>query len=290
MTALFRPGLVSGQMGRRPAAPYAFNRDSPLADGLVGFWPLWFDHSDNDFDADNFAPYFTGPSGGTYGSWVGSNDGPVTVGVSDILGLAPTFGTGPNRRFSFSATNGPHNISPPCTIAAWIQPSTATVTSTILGSCNNPDNDTYLGIKVTSSGTVQAVHTDDAGTVGAATGGSYAANGVHLVVGRFLDSAYREIWQDGIFKQSDSTSVGTTTLNRSALGCTFRATVVENFTGMASDFCLWDRYLNDSEIWRLFAPETRWGFYWPLRNKVFSFPGGAAAASVASYLPLLGVG
>lgn len=261
-------------MGRpnKPLWPYVLNRDCDLARGLVAWFPGGPSGGNQVFDRSMLGRGNHGAFG-TAPAWVPGKDGGKEalqfVSASSQYVECPA-----------AAITG-H----PCTIAAWVKPTTAANFALVNVTCLTTT--TRITLEYRSGSVFRAGTVDDGNTGGSATGTVTSAIGTwgHAVAVHTSVSS-RSVYTNGGNVVSDSTALTTFTgLNRTMLGCTYINSARGTFSNsVIGEVALWNRALNASEVFSLYHPQTRWQLrYQPGRKKWFlGVSGGNAYTLTAS--------
>lgn len=228
---LFCPALAHG------AAP---------TNGLVGYWTFnegsgsaLFDYSgnrNNGTTSGATAATFVDGKRGKALSFDGSNDYVKISHTQGLLGNIPTF-----------------------TISTWFK--TSGVSQRIYMEANSTNNVPLLGIWINGSGQAEINIRDDANVTGHTVSTlAYNDNKWHHMVGVQVSKSSRIIYVDGVQVGTNTTALGTFTLNNSSIGVIKRAPGAADsgfFNGSIDDVRVYNRALSAAEIKQLYESRSQ---------------------------------
>lgn len=234
------PSHWTSGFGRRKPGPWVrVDWLHPLARGLVGVWLI------NQGGGNTLFNLL-----GTGGDLSGVN-GPVTV--SGFFGSgASNFLTGLNQYYSAGRAVV---TSLPITISCWFNQNDTSVLSRIIN-LSGVTNGAVIGLSLDSSGRLRAEHIADSGTgsFASSANGSVVAGNWNSGVGVFTSSTKRDVYLNGVFRQTDATSIGTTTVSDTVAGAVKVLNTITNFDrGRVDHILIWNRALSAAEIGWLYV-------------------------------------
>ncbi len=267
-----RRGFRAYDGNHAPKPPFTLNKDSPQAQGLVGWWPL----SRGDLIARDLV--------GRHPNSTIAGDPQVVVTEFGVLGI-DFDGVEDNLIIAQAEA-----VAAPLTLMCWYAPSSVAGAADNIFSLDDAStsdffrlvrNDTKLQISIReSSGTI---HVADSGN-------TFTINKFSLCVGRYNTIASRDVILDANFGNSASDT-------NSATPAGISTTVIGGLTGSSGDvegILLDARVYNiavpDAVIAAAYHPSTRWDLSWQ-RRRTYFLPVAAAAAldipslTMAPYIP-----
>ena len=251
---------------RPPSGPFALNRDAPQARGLVAWWPM----------------------GNRTSRGVAIDE----AGLRNLTGSTNAMSIGidrqPAQSLSSASSHGIGIVSLPVTafpltLAAWCRPAT-THAGNVLGLASNTGAAGY-GRKLLfchSDGTVRGFSQDDTtGEFKASATGTYTAGQWMHAATVFAASNDNRTYRNGANKGTSSTNRGWGTLaDRTRIGDDNSGG--NFFNGDIGECGIWNVVLDDSLIWRLYDPGTRFELWYPLRSRKWIWmPLGSGGQTVA---------
>jgi hypothetical protein len=266
---MLAPGLIGfaerALGSEAPAWPFELNRDSPQAQGLVGWWPLAEGAGPTARDLSD------GPIGRNDGTLVGTptrgNDG-----GTGLAGLDLTDNSTDGVRLTSSGSIFPAAPSE-LTWVARVRPTNLVGTQTII-----EQKDGLLQVVLRSEGTSLVWYFRDLSlgwrsvSIGCLSTGTF-----YTACGRWSGGAI-DIVLNGAVSSSQSASNRDTGINVGMhLG---RNSSGGSWAGFAGDFRLYDRYLPTPVCRGMHDPETRWDLYWEPDRVLYFLPAAGGAATV----------
>jgi len=265
-----RRSHISGTQRRRP--PFVLNKDSPQAEGLVGFWPLYPPPG-----LEDLTGYNRGINTGTttvidreMGQVIRSDaDGElIDLGTNSTLDVF-----GANQDFSFFA---------------WINMDGTTTNRGIFSSGNSSSTGLVWFIAATSNDLrFRSVGNTISPQGSGPTAGTWSlCGGTADRDGNFLT------WVDAAI--TDTTGISATAAEDWNRGATIyklataRSTAAE-LKGVMTHAVLYNRVVPTAVIERMHSPNTRWDLYYELGRVFYSPPAAAAGATRGQLLTTLGV-
>jgi len=253
---------------KRPVGPpFALNRESPLFNGLVNYYPLG---AALGYDICTFEQY------------MGATAGTLPGNLSSTIGglVTPSDGVGTDRETSASLKwiDGASQASMSC----WVYRAATGQAGPMHGlwgasgnafaAFNYLDDNYYFYF--------QNGNTSQFASVAAALTGW---NHVLLVFdgSQSTDATKIRAYINGRAQTPSFTASPSTTLGTMSFLAVGRDNVggVRYWQGQYADLAIWKRPLDASEAWRLFAPETRWDLYQQTPARLFFATGGAATTN-----------
>ena len=243
----------------RPQDTPILNRDSPQAQGLVGWWP-----------GTGFYPHDSSlrHNAVAYAASVG-------LRIKSEQGIGFEFFNSTNDRIDTLIDTNLVSRDGPFTLAAWVNGDQAGAFTMGIGDRDTANN--FHRIRASSNDLI--VDTFN-GTLGTATAsGAFPLNTDILVAGVWRSAADRRIYVNGIEKASNTTSLALAAdLDRITIGTTPDSTPFGATNGIIFHAVLYNKALNDSENFALWHPDARWDLSWQPRVMV---PGFVVAAGPA---------
>lgn len=255
-----RPPLF---VGRPPLGiPFTLNRASSQAAGLLTWWPTLGQGGAVLFDR-------VGPHHGTF------YDNTAVISNADLGRVISFDGAGDRIEVPHAASLSPTHK----TVSAWVILRTVgSPTQTIL-----KKNSDYI-LRISNNSFQWFVWTD--GGFKEIFGGSAVTNTLFHVCGTW-NGTTGFLYVNGV-QIAQSTPGGTTSTSTETVGLGAQPGGGENLQGELSDIRIYNRALTAAEVWRLYAPATRWDLYQALVPRlVYPVP---VAPDFRSRLALLGVG
>ena len=243
--------------------PFRLNKHSPQARGLVGWWPTLLNSGNKLPDKSGFGNDGAFPGGTPNPAWATSTQGSVLSydGNEDYISM------GDSDLFT------PNFIS----ISVWFK-RVNNDRRLVSKDNNSPVTDRDWLIKLTASDTAQFSLWNQDNAIGTASGGTtISTTAFHIITGTW-DGANIRVYVDGI-QQAEAARTGTSVNNSgTALELGRRQDAAEHYSGLIGDVRIYNRALSPSEVYQLYAPQTRWELYEPIPRL---FPVGVAAAPAA---------
>jgi hypothetical protein len=265
LRTLPRPGIITPQRGiQRPLWPFAVNRDSPQAEGLVGWWP------------------FLPAGGGQAFDLVGGNHGTLnnmnlnSDWVTDPMALSALNFIRANN--SYVAVPDADILNPAqFTVSAWISTTQTTDGSLACKAAASGGSGYWLAIGF-GLPAVAGLYVGDA--VGGFVHGSILINdGLwHSIVGTY-DGTTAKIYVDGALDNSGART-GTSGTHTLGFGSAIDGGPGSSYTGLLADIRLYNWALPADLIAAMFDPRTRWDLYYPLRQRVWALPLAAGLKTI----------
>lgn len=270
------PGVVTSRTRRRyerpPEGPFAVNYDSPLAVGLVAWWPL-NRPGRTAFNVVGQRSLYDLELTGTLAQ-VGGPDGGLAYTCSSSQYFQLPDGTVPATTV-------------PLTLGCWFNPNATNVTYCLMSLVSGGGYDGYM--LQADGGSLYGgvfVLARVPGTSVATSGGAFAARRWQHALGVFASSSSRTAYLNGSPGATNTDAGSAPTADRFSLGIDgLGGTYGNPLAGLLADCCVWSRALSDAEARRLYDPGTRWELYYPLGRRTYSFALPAAAPS-AAYFPV----
>lgn len=237
------------------SVPFQFNRDSPQAEGLQEWYVAasapWRKPLRDLVQGVDFSGLSAGAVqwiGDARLGWCWQFDGDDYQGIDELTPVA--------------------NLTRH-TVAVWFRiPVSPATEANLYGEGRSTGNNPLLMLKVNNAGVagdVRYLHRSDAAVSSGITyAGGVNDNQPHLMVGVKRAANLHELFLDGISRGTETTSVGTTTINRRVIGALLQNTASAFLTGLISEVRVYTRDLTAAEIADLYDPATRWELYAPL--------------------------
>lgn len=243
---------------RQPTAPFRFNWNAPLAEGLV----LWLPMIDNQL-VDRIQGIVFAPS--------------TTVPLVDSNGPGRTFING-SSTYLVSSTSPISDVG--FTFACWYYPTSVSATRDLISVANSGNTTDYFNLQQQSSFSVRCRSSDSTSQSSASTTVGAAVSKWQLATGVVSATNARAAYLNGAGKGTSSGTRTTTGVNRIGIGAQLSSTPASFFDGNMSNVCVWNRTLSDVEIWQLWEPSTRFQFY----NTRTTFAFGVSAISTGGLI------
>lgn len=228
-----------------PRGPFTLNRDSPLAQGIVAWWPA-FVHS-------GFVPDL-------------SNSGNSVAGGS---GVTMAVGQRGERLLSFAGAgllSGPAPVTaPPLSLTCRCVP-TVSQTSVPLSLDKASDGaavNYFFLVLVAGPG---AVRMQSGGQIAVSTT-NYVVGQLTNIVGVEVASNSRRVYLNGGSKGTDTASATPSGINEIAFGQYLGSGGSLQFTGTIGECAVYNRALTDGEALRHSDPGLMFELFYPLRGK-----------------------
>lgn len=235
-----------------------FNRASPQALDLLGWWPLMQTAGSMDELVAGRTTTLTDPGGDTHPE----------------IGLATHFSRSLETT-AFVLASTVFDFSGSFTISAWIvgMGSTGTFRSVITHRDSGSGGIGTYGMDV-SSAEVCRFYIHSGGSFQVASGStSIVQNELTHVVGVFDDDNNEiRVYVNGREDGSAAASNALVASSKQVRIGSWRQTISEGdvFQGLITDARIYGRAISDEEIWTLYDPSTRWNLYWyPTRRVMF---------------------
>jgi Concanavalin A-like lectin/glucanases superfamily len=274
-----RPGILTPARDiQRPPWPFAINRDSPQAEGLINWWPAQPWGGTTVYDLAGLSP----------GTWQGS-----PVWFDDVL-VGPSLNV--DGASTYVTTGCVLNTAGPFTISFWaflisylqlfpaplqFQTDQTSAFETFWSTQSGGYNGVNFG---SDSNFLQAV--------GSTPGSSLTGSWFHQAItyngaGRSTLTNYA-LYLNGVAETLSGGGPYSGTTNATRFG--FATASSTFFNGYLSDIRVYNRALSADEVTALFNPRTRWELYYPLRQRVWCL-GAVPTVPVSKQLALpAGVG
>lgn len=252
MGSLYRPGLNFWQPARgsrRPLWPYKLDLQSKLMRDVVAWWPM--------------PPFEKAYNFGPQPGFDLTNTG--VVWTSDkVMGWVPLFDDAAGDYFQIDqaiVTNYPFSVS------QWMRPDALPSSTSFFVGDKDVENQ-YHVIWISNTGQVRA--STVAGSAATATAAvTISANDLIHVVGVWASATDRRVILNGGNKGTDSTNLTPSGLDRTAIGRRSRQTPIQPFSGTIPETIVWKRIIEDDEAAQLWEVGSRWGYYYPLRQRLY---------------------
>lgn len=241
-----------------PLGPFTLNRESPLAYGLVAWYP--FGVAGGNFVADQ--------SGGSFH-------------MTAIAAPKMSLGADGEPIFNFVAASVQYLVvssvvsALPFTFGCWGRVDTASTAYVLMCIANTGGVNPLFQLTATTGNVYAAQQRDGAAVLGTATGTvTHAVGEWQHVAAVFASGSSRSIYTKGGDKVTETTACGGTTVNNTTLG--IRNTATAPLNGGLSQPGIWNRALTDSEVARSADHGLKYELWYPLRSRKW-FASGAAA-------------
>lgn len=270
-------GIVTSKtqelQGRRPWPPYAMNRDSAQAEGIVAWWPLPY-HPVTAWDIQRR-------------QWDLTNNGGVSASVDPLMGPVFAFDDASSQYFEVGS---PILAAPPLSFTAWGNSDDQTINQVVVSikaSASAATRDLiYLYLIGSGTDTVGAATASGSGYSEAVTTTTYVAGAWEHWAAVYASSSSRAAYRNGGGKGTESTSRVPGTMNTTSIGRRSTSTFLY-FSGKMADVRCYNRALTDSEVFQQWDAKNRWDLYYPLARVKYSIPkAGAAAFDPTPYIPI----
>jgi hypothetical protein len=268
----YRSALGGWPTGEIPNGPFRLNHNSPQAKGLVAWWPPLGSQGRPLRDLSGYGDNMAFPGGTANPVWTPSEMGYVLSydGSDDYL----------------SVSSDHLNLTGTVTLSAWVTSSRAW----------DWNNGAYIGIlarnTVYDNGFGLHMYEDPVleetaiymwtrgatfGEIGWNVEAFWATNTWYHVVGVY-DGTNSYVYVNGLLRNSGATPTPTSTAGDSTwIGREANASAAE-WPGLIGDTRVYDRVLSANEVYALWAPDTRFELYQPVR-RVWGVRVAAAAAA-----------
>lgn len=242
----------------RPLWPFAINRDSPQAQGLVRWWPLGLGFAYYDLVAGIRA----------------APNGNVTVATDPVMRQAYIGDASGDKLTVVDAAV----TAVPLSLCTWSYQTGAGEEGSL--AIDDGDIDGCFTIGIAGTGAYRARTQTAAATGQASSATTRISNAWTHICGVFSGVAARSVFVNGGSKGTDTTSVTPTGIANTVIGC--RATdEAATWTGMLADARIYNRALTDLEAASYFSdPRLSLDLYYPLGRRVWSFPKSVAASFI----------
>lgn len=257
MQSLLLPAAIHPQRGcTKLLWPFALNKDSDQADGLVAWYPFW---SAND-DARDMGPT----------NLPLTNTASILWTAQEQMGYVPDM----NGTTQYFVSTTALLTTTPLTITAWGRSTQNTASRPLAGVFRNDADASAYYVQWSGARTgdpISAVTYTSSNTfviADSATG--FSTNTWHHGSAIIASSTSRIAAIDGILGTTETTSGVTTLINSTCIGRLNRLTPANYFQGQAGDVRFYNRALTAAEIYAHYEPSTRWELYYPLRQKTWS--------------------
>jgi hypothetical protein len=249
-----------------PREPFTLNRDSPTAQGLVGWWPLFGTPYDR-------GPYKLGGSvGGSGATWPSTDLGQIgfrTNGTANILV--------PHNPI----LNGDYIL-----VSMWVNRIAAVNDAGLFAKGGSTTRQYWLWDK--GDGTLDAEW--DKVALAAFSPGYVAGQMNHLVA--WYDGAAFRCWVNGVEKSNQSLATGPILTDTGDLYIG-RLPSFGITNAIYQDVRVYSGVYGETMAYALYNPSTRWDLYYELGRRIYSFPaagGGGATVTGALAAAAAGVG
>ena len=270
---MFLNRRYSGDGNYAPQWPFILNQNSPLAQGLVGWWPSGLIGGGVIYDFS---------SGGNRDATLGG-----AVWQAHTLAGSCLHFDGSDDYADTAST--PVSVEP-LTMACWFKPGRVTAAEDLMVIA--PAAGTGDAWRLRAAGNVnfdpvQAISRDGAESEARSTGPGFFPGDGHtwyLATSIHVSNTERHAFLDGENKGSDTGNRNPTGTAKVSFGA-FRTDGTFNpFLGEIGPAYIWNRALSDDEVWSLYNPPTRWDLYWQPRTIVMASEGPIANNSL---IPIL---
>lgn len=248
---------------RRPSGLVEIDRSSPLATGLAALWPV-----NNSTHLD----LVTGIRSTTDVGRIATDDGwglPFTGANGVDCGNRPDLS-------GLSAW----------TACAWVRDVSGTNEKRVL---QHGDHATYpyLGILLYTESGLPKVGSNNGSIVMVSSSAGLPTNRWFHVVGRW-DGATLKVYLNGV--ETGSTAMtGSMSATSDTTSIGYSSQFNEYSISTIGDCCIYRRALSASEVWSLYAPESRWSLYQPLvRRTYFNLAAGGGGSTRRIYAGIVG--
>ena len=177
----------------------------------------------------------------------------------------------------------PFSIEMPFTVSGWFSSRSTTATQYALSICSSISNAPHYSLIFDGNAVgdlIYAAHEGDATAFQGSSFTGYVANQMYHLTGVFRSSTNRQLYVNANAQAVNTTSVGTTTINRLAIGRFDRLSPAVPFDGVADDIRVYNRALTEPVI-RLLASKR--GIAYERRSRRRVNEQAAAAALNAIY-------
>lgn len=254
-----RPGIIVPHRGaQRPLWPYALNRDSAQAQGLVAWWPLAPGAEARDL---------AGPSSASLGAG--------NTWQSDSVGIVLDF---PGNSACQIPAGSALNLLGDFSFAAWVR-ATASGQRTIYGGYDAAPPYSGRGVALVNGAVWY-------------WSGIWVNSGVTINDGHWhqisLAASQSAVWfyLDGELRTTLGASSPSAYAGVRYLGLGDGGTY---FFGQLFGCAVYNRLVSSAEVSQLYDPRTRWDLYYPLRQRVFFIPDSVVARPQSDlFSPLTG--
>lgn len=258
-----------------PPGPFALNRDAPQAQGLAAWWP---------HGGPTSAKYIPDLAGRFH--LTGTGTGP-SLGESGQPFTTHTTSTGETVTATTSAAF-------PVSLCAWVRPATTAFGQSILGFTDS--SGTHRVLLFAGSDAKIKGYSQDAGggEFKGSTSTSYVANAWQHTAAVYASSTDNRVFLNGGGKGTSATSRGWGA-NIDRMRIAGDNSGGNWFFGDIGEAGIWTVALDDSLIWRLYDPGTRYELWYPLRsrkwmvatggNVTVALSGQAVTASAGTLIP-----
>lgn len=275
LRTLPRPGIITPPRGvQRPYWPFAVNRDSSQAEGLVNWWPAQPWGGADVYDL----------IGANQGSWQGS---PVWFD-DPLIGPALSF----DGASTYVSSGCVLNTAAPFTISFWaflISYSQQFPAPLQFQTDQTSAFETVWSAQAGYNGVNFGSDANFLQALGSTPGSSLVGNWLHQAItyngaGRSTLANYA-LYLNGVAETLSAGGAYAATTNATRFG--FASLGTTYFNGYLSDIRVYIRAFSADEIAALYQPRTRWELYYPLRQRVWSF-GSSSSTPPAKQLALPG--
>lgn len=250
-----------------PTGPFALNKDSPLARGLVAWWPMG--------DAGlSYVPDRAGISHLTPGTRPGA------ATILDDGHPALTFASASSQYLGVTLPTGSTGFS----AGAWFKTTTTAAQQWIIG-CGTSSTVQYWGLAVANDGNLRA-QVDGQTTVPNAAIATIAtsANVLHHGLLVSASTTSTRVYQNGVRGTDAATNIGPNAPNQRGIievGALFyNSSRGSYFSGSIGELQLWNRILTDDDA-RLLS-QHRFELWYPLRSRKWIVGAAATAPNITA--------
>jgi hypothetical protein len=252
-----------------PTGPFTLNKDAPQAQGLVAWYPMGM------VSGTSFVPDLSGSAHLLTGTAAASS-----MAIGDAGQTALTFVSASTQ--GLAVVQNPISAFP-ISFAAWAKP-VALASGNIIGVTG--DTSAGMGRKLLflhSTGEVRGYSQDNAaGEFKASSTGSYVAGKWVHAATVYAASNDNRTYRDGANKGTSSTNRAWGTTDRITLG--YDATTGGNyFNGDIGESAIWNVALDDSLVYRLYNPATRFELWYPLRSRKWINIAASGSTGIVAY-------
>lgn len=258
-----------------PRWPFTLNAESQQARSLIGWWPF----------ASGQPGDLRSSLGGSFGSAAGIAPMP--------LGLGATFDGTANARVEIADNDLLDFGTGAFAFDAWIHVASLAGERNIVAKRHATEtNSPQWRCDVITTGAVNFVSFGGAESTVTTSAGVVETNRVHHVFWQRRSDGSMQIYVDGAQAVSATRTARNVTNGQPMWIGQDNRDVNRPFSGQMYHVRAWrDRDFSASEIWSLYAPQSRWELYYELGRRFYSFPAaaggagaqGSAAQTIASF-------
>ncbi len=233
----------------RPSGRFELNRNSPLANGLQLWLPLW----------DNTPTDMVGRLALT------PTNGPSLIRLPERNGWQFTTAS---SQYLLSTTTP--ITTTPLSISCWFYPTQVAATKDLVSLANGSSTTDFFQLQHGAATGARARSGDSVGSSSATTATAVVVNTWQMGTAVFASSTSRIAYLNAGSKTSQSTSRSPTGISRVGVGSQVTSSPLNFYGGYIGNVCIWNRALSDDEItalyfdqWQLVKPIWRvfpvWG-------------------------------